>query len=585
MLESTLGHGASGEVWRGRSHEGEEFAFKILHDSLSRDPETVRRFLQEGDLLTRITHPNVVRVHGLVAEEDTLAIVMDLVQGRDMRMALDEGGALPPGSACTLGAEVAQGLAAIHDAGVVHRDVKPENVLLDERTSPPSVRLVDFGIARIAEQTGSKATKMVGTPAYIAPEVADGKPATAASDLYALGIMLYELCCGVTPFADDSVYQTLQKHARHLPGRPDGIPDPLWELIASLLDKDPAKRPSSATAVAMRLSALAVDLAPAQAAPRLTAPPPSIDLVHRQMTESTPHGASTSPVGPPAKSGKARRGRRVIGIVAGVLLLAVVIAGGAYAALGSKDDRTPPQRPTTQGPEAGEPTPTAAPSSARPSYPPDKLPHLLGLKEQEARAMLSPKIQVQVIRQQPNDGTPDGVVLAQDPQPGSDIPSSLQLTVSSAQAVQYLADMTPTSGETLTTGTETAGYRLSGHPQLHALGAAGNPCNAAGIAEYDLGRHFVSLAGLAGLDDASEYAKTEVTLEVYGDEVKLKTLTLTLGKPKQLQVDVRGVLRLKLRWEFTKGDASGCSGGTLVLGNAHLVAASGFVPGATPTPS
>jgi serine/threonine-protein kinase len=176
------------------------------------------------------------------------------------------------------------------------------------------------------------------------------------------------------------------------------------------------------------------------------------------------------------------------------------------------------------------------------------------------------------------------VVLEQDPQPGAALPSTVQLTVSSLQATQYLADLTPTSGE-IRSSTNAADLRLSGHPQLHAVGADGNGCSGeTGTAEYDLGQHYTTLAGLVGLDDNSPGAKAQATLEVYGDQRKLKSYTVKLGSSRQLDVNVTGVLRLSLRWTFTGFNATYCEGATLVIGDGQFIAASGYVPPSTASP-
>jgi serine/threonine-protein kinase len=269
VLEGAIARGATGEVWRGRSNaDGSPFAFKVLHYALGRDPEKVRRFVQESAILTGLDHPNLVKVYDLVVEGETLAIVMDLIEGRDLRGILTEHGSLLPAEACRIGAQTAAGLTAVHEAGVVHRDIKPENVLMDLRVMPPAVRLTDFGIARIAEQSGSaRSTMLVGTPQYVAPEVFDGHAPTPASDLYALGIMLYEMCCGTTPFAGGSTLQVLRRHVECAPGRPPGIPDPLWELIAGLLAKNPAERPGPSARLVDHLTALGRDLIGVSAVP------------------------------------------------------------------------------------------------------------------------------------------------------------------------------------------------------------------------------------------------------------------------------------------------------------------------------
>ncbi|WP_242910156.1 protein kinase domain-containing protein [Actinomadura terrae] len=588
ILEEVIGRGATGEVWRGRTHEGERLAFKLLHDTLARDPETVNRFLREGSILREVVHPHLVRVHDLVVEGATLAIVMDLVEGSDLRAPLAAHGAMRPGDACTVAAETASALAAVHDAGVVHRDVKPENVLLDTRRTPPAVRLTDFGIARIAEQTGSKSTMLVGTAPYIAPELADGQPPTPATDLYALGIMLYEMCCGVTPFADQSMLVMLQRHGHSAPGRPPGMPGALWELIVALLAKDPAARPGPAGRVAMLLEALARDLEAVPAAETLTEPPEPVAALHDADTALSMRnpGRESGGTGSGGRRGRRRRSLAIAAVTAAVVC---AVAAGGYAATrdpGSGENPGPaPVTPIAKS-EGGDPPATPSPSRARASYGPNQVPDLVGLPEAQARALLPSSVGVQIRREAAPPGSPDGVVLDQDPKPGADLPTTLQLTVSSKQAIQYLADIEPSAGDRIKTGTEAAKLRLSGHPQLHAIGVEGSPCgNETGTVEYDLGQHYTRLQGLAGVDDNSAAAKTQVTVEFYGDARKLKSITTTLGKSQDLEVDVRGVLRLTLRWTFSGGDASRCDGGTLVLGDAQLVAAAGYVPPSTESPN
>ncbi len=271
VLGELLGAGASGQVWVGRDTEGQEWAFKLLRHELAADPGIVNRFVQERTVLASIRHPNVVQVHDLVVEGSTLAIVMDLVDGQDLRSLLRREGVLIPARVATFGAQVASALQAAHQAGVVHRDVKPENVLIDAATG--EARLTDFGIARLID-AAQASTMPLGTPQYMAPEIADGKVPTPAVDLYSLGIMLYELSCGVPPYAGrTSTMATLRGHAYEIPGRPEGIPDRLWDIIMSLTAKEPAQRPP-AEAAARELSQAASSLAGVAAAPRLAEPPP-----------------------------------------------------------------------------------------------------------------------------------------------------------------------------------------------------------------------------------------------------------------------------------------------------------------------
>lgn len=272
VLEQWLGAGASGQVWSGRDDAGHPWAFKLLRSELANDPGIVNRFVQERRVLASIRHPNVVQVHDLVVEGSTLAIVMDLVEGHDLRATVRETGTLPPHRIATYGADIAVALHAAHQSGVIHRDVKPENVLIDETND--RARLTDIGVARLVDGS-DRSTMLLGTPQYMAPEIAEGKTPTPAVDMYSLGMMLYELCCGVPPFAGrGSAMATLRVHAVDVPGRPEGVPDPLWRIIAALTAKDPAQRPAAGVA-ADELSGIAPALTGVAAAPRLAEPPPA----------------------------------------------------------------------------------------------------------------------------------------------------------------------------------------------------------------------------------------------------------------------------------------------------------------------
>lgn len=247
-----------GQAWRGTVRStGEAVAVKVLNPELAADPEVVARFLQERGILVGLDHPHLVSVHDLVAEGGSLAIVMDLVQGSDLRRYLGEKGQLAPAFAAGLMAQVLTGLAAVHGAGIVHRDLKPENILLDlTRGGPPCARLSDFGIARLTTGPGlTRTTGLIGTPEYMAPEMAEEVDAGPPADVYAAGIVLYELLAGRTPFAGGAAVAILRRHIDDPPARPEGLPDGLWQLLSEMLAKRPEQRPGAAPA-AERLVAL-----------------------------------------------------------------------------------------------------------------------------------------------------------------------------------------------------------------------------------------------------------------------------------------------------------------------------------------
>ncbi|WP_369259862.1 serine/threonine-protein kinase [Streptomyces sp. R35] len=317
LLEEPLGRGATGTVWRARQREtagaeaavagqpGETVAIKVLKEELASDADIVMRFLRERSVLLRLTHPNIVRVRDLVVEGDLLALVMDLIDGPDLHRYLRENGPFSPVAAALLTAQVADALAASHADGVVHRDLKPANVLLKQDGGQMHPMLTDFGIARLADSPGLTRThEFVGTPAYVAPESAEGRPQTSAVDIYGAGILLYELVTGRPPFGGGSALEVLHQHLSAEPRRPSTVPDPLWTVIERCLRKNPDERPSAenlarglrTVAAGVGVHANAAQIAAADGVGALLAPDPAPAAVPgmpgaADPTQVLPHGA------------------------------------------------------------------------------------------------------------------------------------------------------------------------------------------------------------------------------------------------------------------------------------------------------
>jgi len=249
-----IGKGGMGEVYKAEDLELDQaVALKFLPEELSKNEELLRRFRGEVRNARQVSHRNVCRVFDIGETEGLYYLTMEHIDGDDLSMLLKRIGRLPSDKAVEISREISMGLAAIHKAGILHRDLKPANIIID---SKGEARITDFGIAGIeAEVQGNESR--VGTPAYMSPEQIDGKEVTQRSDIYSLGLLLYEIFTGKQAFEGDSVQELQIKQATTSPRNPSEIVtgiDPLVEsVIKRCLEKDPKDRPQSAMHVAMAL--------------------------------------------------------------------------------------------------------------------------------------------------------------------------------------------------------------------------------------------------------------------------------------------------------------------------------------------
>ena len=249
-----LGRGGMGEVYRATDLMlGQSVALKFLPQEAACNPRLLERFHGEVRVARQVSHPNVCRVYDIGEIEGMPFISMEYVDGEDLADLLLRIGRLPADKALETARKLCAGLAAAHDRGVIHRDLKPQNIMMNKRGE---VVIMDFGLAAIASQL-SGAEVRNGTPAYMSPEQLKGSEVTAKSDLYALGLVLYEIFTGRKPFDAKNVRQLLElQESTHLPSMTSAAADidPMVEkAIRRCLDPDPAKRPSSALALAMAL--------------------------------------------------------------------------------------------------------------------------------------------------------------------------------------------------------------------------------------------------------------------------------------------------------------------------------------------
>jgi serine/threonine protein kinase, bacterial len=247
LLERPIGEGSTGRVWQGiRRADGTAVAVKILRPEYLPDPTMVARFRREGMAVRELDHPHLVPVDDLIVEDGTVAVVMALVNGDDLRRVMQRG-RLDARRSVALLAQVAGALAYVHAAGVLHRDVKPENILVTRRAGRPWALLSDFGLARVAGgRQLTRSTQLLGTPAYLAPELLAGRPYGPAVDVYALGVTAYELLTGRRPFDGEHPLAVMRAHLDDEAPRPTGMPRDLWHLVRSCLAKRPEDRPAAA---------------------------------------------------------------------------------------------------------------------------------------------------------------------------------------------------------------------------------------------------------------------------------------------------------------------------------------------------
>src|SRR4051794_4344216 len=239
-----LGAGGMAEVWCAEDEVlARRVALKLLGGRYAEDPEFRERFRREAQAAAGLTHPNIVGIFDRSEWNGTPYIAMELVDGRTLKELVTERGPLPPEIAVSLTVQILRALGHAHKRGIVHRDVKPQNVIID---GEGQAKVADFGIARAGNSEMTQTGAMVGTVQYLSPEQAQGLPVDRRSDLYSAGIVLYELLTGRVPFDGEAPVATALKHVSERPVPPGqlrpGIPPALEAVVLHALEKDPALR-------------------------------------------------------------------------------------------------------------------------------------------------------------------------------------------------------------------------------------------------------------------------------------------------------------------------------------------------------
>ena len=256
-VEHVVGRGGMGVVYKATEvASGKPVALKVLSREFALDPAYLKRFRRETEALDRLDHPNIVRIIGVGEDRGVYYYAMDFVEGPSLGAMLNAGERLGVEHALDLAIEVASALGHAHNAGIIHRDIKPGNILLDRDGKP---KLTDFGIARLTYATRMTRTgDIVGTPEYMSPEQAKGAAVDAPSDVYSLGIVLYELLAGKVPFEGATALEIIKKHHYEQPENVRdlnrAVHDGLARVVMKMLAKEPKERYKSAEQVATALS-------------------------------------------------------------------------------------------------------------------------------------------------------------------------------------------------------------------------------------------------------------------------------------------------------------------------------------------
>jgi eukaryotic-like serine/threonine-protein kinase len=344
-VSELLGSGSFAETYLAEDRqEDTAVAVKVLRPHYASDPETLTRFEREAQATSEIEHPNVVRTLDYNISADPPYLIMEYVAGPDLKEILQEHGAFSPEDAVTTIVQILAGLDAIHQLGMIHRDVKPHNVLIDPENG---ARLCDFSIARALDQTGLTRTGIaLGTASYMAPEQAKGREVTSLADLYAVGVMMFEMLTGRVPFQGNDplevLYQQVHQDPPSLRDINPEIPGWLEQITLRAMSKEPGERYASANEMIGALSSgNRSEDATRQMDPALIAAQAATAAMPARPVRRT---QAVPPPVPPRPAGRSRWLQTPVIVLAALLVVALAV--GALYAIGGGDD-VPEDEPST----------------------------------------------------------------------------------------------------------------------------------------------------------------------------------------------------------------------------------------------
>jgi serine/threonine-protein kinase len=433
-LIEPLGGGGMAEVYLAHDDVlDRDVALKMLRNQYANDEEFVERFRREAQSAASLSHPNIVSIYDRGRSEDgAYYIAMEHVQRGTLKDRIKRDGALTPAVATAVALQIADALQAAHENGVIHRDIKPQNVLV---TRTGDVKVTDFGIARAASSPLTQTSAVLGTAGYMSPEQAMGLSVGQGSDLYSLGVVLYEMLTGTLPYDAESPISVAMKHVNEPPRSPreanPEVPEPLDAITLKLLAKNPEDRYASATELAHDLERVRSGLPPAAVGAEKTTAAMTMPLASQPTTrgERTTKTAVGSPVASPPTA-PSRTGRRDgrSRVLAALLLGLVLLAGLAWALtsfLSSPDNPGGESENQSKAPVAEEVDTV-------------QVPNLVGVFNTQgaAQALDAEGLVLGQVGEAPNDTIFAGVVSEQNPPGGEEVEpgTSVNVTVSTGPA-------------------------------------------------------------------------------------------------------------------------------------------------------
>lgn len=442
-LASHLARGGMADVYLGQDTLlGRKVAVKVLHAQFSNDEAFVKRFRREAQAAANLAHPNIVGIYDWGQAGNTYFIVMELVDGRSLRDVLRSEGALLPRRAAEIGAEVASALSVAHRAGLVHRDIKPGNILL---ATDGTVKVTDFGIARAWDdsQELTRTGAVIGTATYFSPEQAQGTRADERSDVYSLGIVLYEMLTGRPPFSGDSPVAVAYQHVSASAAAPSSLnPDVSPELdavVTKALQKDPAFRYQSADEMKADLVRVLAGQSPSVATPALVGAAVSAPVDQAAATRVLVNPVTVEPHTQTMPTLDDRGPSQVpfiltafglLGLLALMVFLVFQMAGG------------------------GGGTPTSAPLVA--------VPNVVGATQAEALTVIQQAGFRVDLRDEASDEVAEGQVIRTDPGPGTQLPtgSTVVVYISAGSEPGVVPTLVGLTEEQATAAIEDAGFEV-----------------------------------------------------------------------------------------------------------------------------